>query len=112
MEAIAGLAFVIVFPVLGVMILVWFRQLSKLFAYLRENHPQEYKEIGEPTLIMNNSPRNNIALLRFIQGKRPSDLGDEHLEKWCRFLTRFFYVCVGLFFSLIIVMVATANVAS
>jgi len=111
-QAIAGYLFIVAFPVLGVMVLIWFRQLSKLFVYLRENHPKEYKDIGEPTLILNNTPKNNIALLRFIQGRRPSELGDEHLAQWCQFLTRFFYAYAALFILLIVMLVAVRNAIS
>lgn len=104
-----GVVFLIVFLVLGIMVLVWFRQLSKLFAYLKEKHPEEYKAIGEPALIMNNTPKNNIAFLRFIQGSRPLELGDEKLINWCSFLTRFFYTYIFLFVGLIITIMVGTN---
>ena len=109
MKAYLGIAFLVIFPVLGIMVLVWFRQLSKLFAYLKERHPEEYKAIGEPTLIMNNTPRNNILFLRFIQSSRPSEIGDEKLSNWCKFLTRFFYTYIFLFVGLIITIMISAN---
>lgn len=106
MNAIVGFLFVVIFPILGIMVAIWFMQVSKLFKYLKEKHPKEYDAMGAPTLFMNNTPRNNIAFLRFIQGVRPSQLGDDHLVSWCRFLTKFFYVYMllfgVLFFSVII----------
>lgn len=109
MEAYIGVTFIVGVPVLGIMVLVWFRQLRKLFAYLKTKHPNEYKAIGEPTLILNNTPKNNIAFLRFIQSNRPSELGDVKLVQWCKFLTRFFYAYLFLFAGLIITMMVSTN---
>ncbi|MCZ0867259.1 hypothetical protein O0V09_18840 [Dasania sp. GY-19] len=109
MEAYFGLLAFIALPTLGVMVLVWFRQITKLFDYLKNNYPAEYKSIGEPSLIMNNTPKNNIAFLRFIQGSRPAELGDEKLINWCKFLTKFFYAYMFIFAGFIITIMVSAN---
>jgi hypothetical protein len=84
-------------PAMGLMVLVWLWQVTKLFAYLSQKHPAEYEALGKPSLIANNTPKGNIAFLRFITGDKPATLGDPHLEGWCRFLARFFYVYMALF---------------
>lgn len=89
--------------------IVWFFQISRLFTYLRENHPDEYTEMGQPTLFMNNTPKNNVSFLRFILSERPSELNDELLEKKCKFLKRFFYTYIGLFGGLIVLFFVVGN---
>ena len=95
-ETTRNLLFVIV-SVLGLMILAWFFQITKFFAYLREKHPGEYEAMGRPSVLANNTFSNNIAFLCFIIGDKPATLGDARLEGWCRFLARFFYAYMVLF---------------
>jgi len=104
METVASLIALMLAPTLGVMVLVWFFQLSKMFTYLRENHLQEYREMGEPTLFLNNTIKNNIAFLRFIRGSKPSELNDDYLVKKCHFLTKFLYASYSLFIGFIVLM--------
>jgi len=112
MEAFAGFFVIVVFLVLGVMVLVWFRQLPKLFAYLKEKHPDEYAAMGKPTLVMNNTPKNNISFLRFILGNRPSQLGDPNLATKCAFLKKLFYCYMALFIGLVVVVVGVGSASS
>ena len=112
MEAFAGFFVIVVFLVLGTVVLVWFRQVSKLFAYLDEHHPDEYTAMGKPTLVMNNTPKNNIFFLRFILGSRPSHLGDDYLSAKCTFLKRFFYFYMVLFIGLVVVVGGVSSAIS
>ncbi len=109
MDAIAGFLTIIIFPTLGVMVLVWFRQITRLFSYLEQNHLVEYESMGKPNLILNNTPKSNIAFLRFLLSNRPCELGDAHLAKWCGFLKRFFYSYLMLFFGLIVLISGVNN---
>jgi hypothetical protein len=95
--------------ILGLMVLVWFWQITKFFSYLRQKHPAEYAAMGSPSLIMNNTPKNNIACLRFITGNRPAELKDPDLERQCKFLARFFYTYMALF-VLAVILIAGPNV--
>jgi hypothetical protein len=107
MNAAARILPIVIVPILGLMVLVWFWQINKFFVYLRQKHPAEYEAMGSPSLIMNNTPKNNIACLRFITGNRPAELADPHLEVWCRFLARFFYTYMALFLIAVISIVGT-----
>lgn len=100
--------FSVVFPLLIVMVIVWFIQVSRLFARLREHHPQEYEAMGRPTLFANNTPQTNFSLLKFFMGNRARELGDVVLVRQCAFLKKFFYVYLSLFLGLMSLMVAMA----
>jgi len=104
MEDLSELLFSLYFVLLGGMVLVGFHLTGKLFAYLNENHTAEYEALGKPRLIMNNTPKNNIAVLKFIFSERPLQLGDIHLIRMCRSLKNFYFLYGALlvgFFSLI-----------
>ena len=47
----------------------YFYFLWRLFKYLKENHPEKFKELGEPSLWWNNSPRNGIRIMKFLFSK-------------------------------------------
>ena len=111
MESYVETIFAVAFPVLGIMVLIWFIKISKLFSYLRENHPGEYTAIGEPSLFMNNTPKNNILFLRFILGTRPQTIDDPQLALSCTFLKRFFYASLAVFAILTIAVLLPILVA-
>jgi hypothetical protein len=92
----------ILFVVMFVLILVWFGLITKLFQMLRINHPEKYKAMGEPTLIMNNSLRNNIAFMRFLFCREDRSLGDPKLSKLTAFMFYFALVYLLLFIFLFV----------
>lgn len=100
------------FLTMAIMVPIWFVQISKLFKYLDAHHPNEYDAMGKPTLFLNNTPKNNIAFLRFILGSRNTDLDDAHLSKWCHRLKIFFYIYLSVFFSVIIIGFSFGNANS
>ncbi|MDF1645157.1 MAG: hypothetical protein P1U80_13360 [Pseudomonadales bacterium] len=116
MESSTGVFETILFPALGVIVtvtvVVWFYQLTKLFNYLKLNHPDAYKEMGEPAIFTNNTPSNNVAFLKFLLGCKHKELGDNHLEQWCKFLARFLYVYVVLFLGLFVYLIGGGANAS
>lgn len=85
-----------IYPAIGVFllaaVLVWFIKLNELFNYLKCNHIDIYKSIGEPKLFTNNSPSNNFAFLRFIFSNEGINSSDKFLERSCKFLV--YFVCV------------------
>lgn len=75
---------------LGIMVLVWFFLVSKLFALLRDRHISVYVAMGSPRLIANNSLGNNLAFLRFLLQRQDRNLNDGSLSRLCRFMVVFF----------------------
>jgi hypothetical protein len=85
------------FGLLMAMALVWLVLVSNLFRALRERHPYTYREIGSPTLFLNNSILNNWLLLKFLVTGAWQQLGDQDLSRQCRFMRVFLIVYTVLF---------------
>jgi len=112
MSIVLAITLLSLIVVLGVLAIVWFREVSKLFAYLRENHPNEYEILGRPSIFLNNSPRNSIAFLHFITSNRSSGIQDSHLQKWCKLLSRLLYTYLAIFMGLIVLSMVAAHASS
>ena len=94
----------ILIPLIGtmfVMVPIWFVVISKYFRYLRENHSELYKEMGEPSLFMNNTPSNNVSFLRYVCGNKNLKSEDSQLISKSLFLKKFFYAYLAIFISVI-----------
>jgi hypothetical protein len=53
----------------------------RFLALLKEYHFEKWKELGSPTLFMNNSIKNNLAVVRFLKNKEYLNINDPHLTK-------------------------------
>jgi len=73
----------------------------KLLLLLKENHFEKWKELGSPTLVMNNSIKNNLAMWAFIKNKEYLELNDPWLTKMCQSV-RIYGIIYLLFFILIV----------
>jgi len=69
----------------------YFYFLRKLLKLLKENYFEKFKELGEPSLWWNNSPRNTIRVLKFVFSKDPVFSSDINLSK-TRNLVRIFLI--------------------
>ena len=99
-------------PLIGAMFLmvpIWFVVISKYFCYLRENHSVLYKEMGEPSLFMNNTPSNNLSFLRYVCGNKYLKSEDSQLISKSLFLKRFFYTYLVIFISVILGFVSVSS---
>jgi uncharacterized membrane protein YidH (DUF202 family) len=68
----------------------------KLLSMLRQNHPQKWRELGSPSLIINNSIQNNVAVLRFLKNKEYVSIGDKRVTTISRLLWRLGLIYLGL----------------
>ena len=74
-------------------------------AFLREmrsRHPTVWDELGEPSLWMNNSIQNSLAVLRFLWRKDYEALGDPEFARRAEFL-RTYQIAYFIFFGAIII---------
>jgi hypothetical protein len=92
--------FPIAFGTLMVMVLVWFFLLKVIFKKLEREHPEKYKQMGEPGLIWNNSMKTGFATLKFIGLREHTDLNNPALSKLSDFALVFFVVYTLIFFSM------------
>jgi hypothetical protein len=72
-------AFAATFTLLVALWLLNVVSYASLLRMLRLSYPEQWKEVGSPTLIMNNSIRNSLALQRFIWGRGAKLVGDQEL---------------------------------
>ncbi|ATX80710.1 hypothetical protein Ga0123461_2309 [Mariprofundus aestuarium] len=80
------------FTVLFCSVFVWFFLCFKLFKILETRHPETYKTMGSPTLIMNNSLSNNISFMRFLFKREWRDLNDDGLSSLGKGMLTFFVI--------------------
>ena len=62
MPAWVGLLVLVVFA----MVPIGFVLVSRVHRILRKRHPETYRELGSPTLFLNNSILNGWLFLRFL----------------------------------------------
>ena len=77
MEYIVPFIALMLLIVFSLITIIYLGKLHFFFKYLKENEPQIWVEIGEPHLILNNTPPNNIKLFKFLYKKEYLNLRDE-----------------------------------
>jgi hypothetical protein len=75
-SSVVALFFVILFGLVAVGIVIYLVLIVRLLARLRVSHPAAYEALGSPSLFINNTPRNNLALLGWLYRRDYSALGD------------------------------------
>jgi len=99
-----------IFTVLFLLVFVWFFLVSRLYKLLSSKHPDIYKNLGEPTLFWNNSPKSAFLLMKFIFKKQYLGSNDHKLEKLGGKMFALFIVYTALFaFLFISFMLVAAN---
>jgi hypothetical protein len=85
----------IFFYSLVVMVIVGFVMHNKFLNKLKEKYPNVWESLEKPSLLKNNSPKNNFAVQRYIFKKEYKALDDKNFISFCDSLRRFniFYLC-------------------
>jgi hypothetical protein len=88
-------------------VLIWFGLLSILYRRLAENHPEKYRQMGQPE-VLRSSPRRGRTLLKFIFAREDRQLNDPRLSLLTTIMLVFF-ICysIVLVFSMIEVLLMT-----
>ena len=98
------------FAILTIMVFLWFYLVHSLYKLLSDNHQALYKEMGEPTLFLNNTPRSGIALMKFIFRKQYKARGDIKLEKLGAVMFALFITYIVLLaFAIVAILAITQN---
>lgn len=74
------------FVLLFVIVIYGLFLYHRFISFLKENHFDKWKELGAPTLLMNNSIKNNFAIWKFLSSKEYELLRDQELIKKSLFL--------------------------
>jgi hypothetical protein len=67
--------------ILVVCVPVGFGLAAWLLSRLERDHPDKYRQMGEPTLFANRSVRTNLALLKFVFRREDRALNDPAMSR-------------------------------
>ena len=99
---ILKMAVPVVFAAGFVMVIIWLGCCARLFALLKVRQPEKYKQMGEPSVILNNSIRNNMAFMRFLFRREDRALGDLAISRFTGFMFYYFFVVLAVYLFLVI----------
>ena len=91
---------VVSFGILVASVPVGFGLVASLYNRLERDHPDKYRELGEPTLFGNRSLRTNFAFLKFIFRREDRALRDPWLSRLTVFSLCFVIAQSGFFLFL------------
>lgn len=75
--------FPVLFAVYWCSVLAWYLMASRLCGALSRRHPLLYDTLGRPALAAGSDFRGDLALMRFLLGRRDRFLGDRRLGRLC-----------------------------
>jgi len=84
----------VIFPAFAILMaatILWLVLVWRLFTLLKVRAPEVFASLGQPHVILTNTPSNNIAFLRFLLGGHYGNVADEGVRKLCAFLRAFFW---------------------
>ena len=90
------------------MVLGWFALCAAFFRTLRTRFPAKFDAIGSPSLILNNSIRNNWLSLRFLFSSELHALNDKRLSTLGRIMRAYFFAYLVWFLGPLAVAFARA----
>jgi hypothetical protein len=93
MHALLPILFIALFVSTGIGFVLQHRFLSRL----RTRHAQTWEALGRPTLFLNNSIGNSLAVLRFLWRREYQSLGDHRSVRLASFLRGYLAIHFLLF---------------
>lgn len=66
---------------MGVLFITGFIWDTLFFKHLKKEHSEKWNELGRPTIILNNSIKNNISMSFFIKNREYEKLNDPELTR-------------------------------
>lgn len=82
------------FVFLMVSVSFWMYMSNKLFKMLKNRHPEIYKSMNRPDVILNNSPNTGIKLMNFISNRKHKTLNDKELSRLSDFMLIYFFLYI------------------
>lgn len=71
------------FFLLFFLMVCWFIFLKLIFSRLKKYYTEEYKALGEPGVLWNNSLRNNFLFAKFLFTRKYKKLNDNFMQISC-----------------------------
>jgi hypothetical protein len=106
MTGIAAIVFAVVLVVQFVGTIGYLLLIASLFRRLKASHTTVWESLGSPSLIMNNSPRNNLRVLRWLWAKGYLDLGDSETVDLAGTVRTLLLALLGNFAILVLLILA------
>jgi hypothetical protein len=97
--------FPFMFAVISVAAIGGFILYHGFLTYLKLNHSEKWKELGSPTLFVNNSMKTNLIIFSFLKNKEYLKMNDFSLIKISRRLWNY-GIIYSLFFAALLVLFA------
>lgn len=82
---------------LGLLIVAYLVLLEMLFYRLRSEYADHYREIGAPSLFLNNSISKGFGVVRYLLDKGYLAVSDRRINRLGEYARRLFYVITGVF---------------
>ncbi|HET9212023.1 MAG TPA: hypothetical protein VFR03_16580 [Thermoanaerobaculia bacterium] len=92
--------FPVLFAVYWCSVLAWYLMASRLCVALSRRHPLLYDTLGRPAVSRRSDLRGDLALMRFLLGRRDRFLDDRRLGRLCGAMRTFLWVYALFFLSL------------
>jgi hypothetical protein len=92
--------FPVLFAVYWSSVLAWYLMASRLCVALSRRHPLLYATLGRPALAGGSDFRRDLALMRFLIGRRDRFLDDRGLGRLCGAMRTFLCVYALFFLAL------------
>ena len=89
----------ILFCIITVYFIGWLIMCSYFLRLLRTRHEERWISPGKPSLILNNSIANGIAVMRFLWRREYMELEDQQITRLCGFMLVYqigWFLLVGL----------------
>lgn len=90
---ILAVALILLLPVIIAYLVV----LEMLFYRLRHKHPEHYREIGEPSLFMNNSISKGFGMVRYLLDRDYLVVPDARANRLGERSRQLFFIATGVF---------------
>jgi hypothetical protein len=92
--------FPVLFAVYWSSVLAWYLMASRLCGALSRRHPLLYDTLGRPAIAGGSDFRGDLALMRFLIGRRDRFLDDRRLGRLCGAMRTFLCVYALFFLAL------------
>ena len=102
MNEIIGVVLILLFAFLLVLTILGAIAGSRLLNVLRQDHPDVWMKLGSPTLLMNNSIRNNLLVNAFLRKREYLSLDNENLTHACKTVKLISRIYIPIFCVLVI----------
>jgi hypothetical protein len=110
MDSFIGILFIVVFAIQALGTLAYLVQAGRLMSRLESRHSQVHESLGSPSLILNNRPRNNMLVLRWLwrrEFESLDDAGTVVLAKRVRALLLCLFAGFGVLLALFVILQAS-----